>query len=57
MMQKCTVMFGDMLDSIITGMGEEKVKTLCSLLDELYCLSDSVLRAQEKNGFLKRETE
>jgi hypothetical protein len=38
-------------------MGEEKVKTLCSLLDELYRLSDSVIRAQEKKGFLKRETE
>ena len=56
-MRKCTVMVGDMLDSIIAGMGEEKVQTLCSLLDELYSLSASVLRAQEKKGFLKRETE
>ena len=56
-MRKCIVMVGDMLDSIIAGMGEEKVQTICSLLDELYSLSASVLRAQEKKGFLKRETE
>ena len=35
----------------------EDLNRLCSLLDELYRLSDSVIRAQEKKGFLKRETE
>jgi DNA-binding MarR family transcriptional regulator len=55
--QKNTRLFEEALHTIIQGMGEEKIRTLCTLLNELYAKTEEIFLDYQSKTESKAEKE